>query len=61
MRTAQAHRLRDAIEAEFDNADVLIHVEPEESVPPAASGHTVPGRLTAQVRFTAAARPTATG
>jgi cation diffusion facilitator family transporter len=27
-----AHRLRDAIEAEFSNADVLIHVEPEGSV-----------------------------
>jgi len=27
----QAHELRDAIEAEFSNADVLIHVEPEES------------------------------
>jgi cation diffusion facilitator family transporter len=27
----QAHELRDAIEAEFTNADVLIHVEPEES------------------------------
>ena len=27
----QAHDLRDAIEAEFSDADVLIHVEPEES------------------------------
>ena len=27
----QAHDLRDAIEAEFTNADVLIHVEPEQS------------------------------
>lgn len=27
----QAHDLRDAIEAEFNNADVLIHVEPEDS------------------------------
>jgi cation diffusion facilitator family transporter len=30
----QAHRLRDAIEGEFSNADVLIHVEPEESYRP---------------------------
>ena len=30
----QAHALRDAIEGEFANADVLIHVEPEESYHP---------------------------
>ena len=30
----EAHQLRDAIEAEFSNADVLIHVEPEESYRP---------------------------
>lgn len=29
-----AHQLRDAIEAEINNADVLIHVEPEESYRP---------------------------
>ncbi len=35
----EAHRLRDAIEAEFSNADVLIHVEPEESYrPPRSAG-----------------------
>ncbi|MFN8114173.1 MAG: cation diffusion facilitator family transporter [Solirubrobacterales bacterium] len=31
----EAHRLRDAIEGEFNNADVLIHVEPEDSYRPA--------------------------
>jgi cation diffusion facilitator family transporter len=30
----EAHRLRDAIEALFNDADVLIHVEPEESYRP---------------------------
>ena len=30
----EAHKLRDAIEGEFSNADVLIHVEPEESYRP---------------------------
>ena len=34
----EAHRLRDAIEGEFSNADVLIHVEPEESYRPADAG-----------------------
>jgi cation diffusion facilitator family transporter len=34
----QAHRLRDAIEGEFSNADVLIHVEPEESYRPPDEG-----------------------
>jgi cation diffusion facilitator family transporter len=34
----EAHRLRDAIEGEFSNADVLIHVEPEESYRPAGEG-----------------------
>ena len=33
-----AHELRDAIEARFDNADVLIHVEPEDSVAPPGAG-----------------------
>ncbi|MCB1009173.1 MAG: cation transporter, partial [Acidobacteria bacterium] len=33
------HALRDAIAAQFDNADVLIHVEPEGSYrPPDAQG-----------------------
>jgi cation diffusion facilitator family transporter len=30
----EAHKLRDAIEGQFSNADVLIHVEPEESYRP---------------------------
>lgn len=34
----EAHRLRDAIEAEFANADVLIHVEPEDSYRPRGAG-----------------------
>lgn len=34
----EAHRLRDAIEGEFNNADVLIHVEPEDSYHPAREG-----------------------
>ncbi len=34
----QAHDLRDAIEAEFTNADVLIHVEPEQSYRGATDG-----------------------
>jgi divalent metal cation (Fe/Co/Zn/Cd) transporter len=37
-----AHALRDAIAAEFDNADVLIHVEPETSYRRAVEG---PGPL----------------
>jgi cation diffusion facilitator family transporter len=38
-----AHGLRDSIAAEFDNADVLIHVEPETSYRPAPE-HTGPLR-----------------
>ena len=38
----EAHRLRDAIESKFNNCDVLIHVEPEESYRPGEG--TGPGR-----------------
>ncbi len=34
----EAHKLRDAIESEFSNADVLIHVEPEQSYHPPGEG-----------------------
>jgi divalent metal cation (Fe/Co/Zn/Cd) transporter len=37
-----AHHLRDAIEAEIDGAEVLIHLEPEESLKP--PGATAPLR-----------------
>ena len=55
-------RLRDAIEAEIPDSEVLIHIEPEESFrPPEASEGPVPGGLSARSRsrLTAAAAPTA--
>ena len=44
---ALAHRLRDAIEAEVPDSDVLIHVEPEGAVhdPASRDAEPVPGRL----------------
>jgi cation diffusion facilitator family transporter len=41
---ALAHRLRAAIEAEVPDADVLIHVEPEEAVQEPSAGETEPYR-----------------
>ena len=59
---ALAHSVRDAIEAEIPTAEVLIHVEPEQSFRPPEQEARGPYRagLSAQVRLTAAARPTAT-
>ena len=41
-----AHELRDAIEEEVPNADVLIHVEPEGSVHHTTDDDPLPPRLT---------------
>ena len=56
-----AHELRDAIESDLGDAEVLIHVEPESSRrDPAESPQRLPSGLgLRRDRFTAAARPTA--